>query len=260
MTSQQMISEVANEVGDPGFEFLKKNEHIQFMNDTRREMGLLARCFHSVTDKTDLTTNEFTYPLTDQDVIKLDRVEYYFSGVDTPLPMHEKAFHKVNNELYYPSGNSYEWLSQTTTYEDDSGNVVLTITSDTTRGEDLKPNWYSTRRDNGLLTLYFPFKFSDGDWLKIYYYSAESDHSTFDDIELIWDPFVEVIREGMRWRALRRLGFRRDTNDPKMWVYTKEAEKTEAKYYNKLLPWLKRFMTSLGTESDVPEMQAFKYP
>jgi hypothetical protein len=261
MTSKQLISQVANDVNDPGFEFINKEEWIQFMNDTRREMGTQAKIFYTFADKTDLVEGESNYPLTDQDVIRLIRVEYYFSGIDLPLPMNEKAFHRVMNELYYPTGYSYEYTSQTTEFTDTNGAVVLTITSDIlNNAETPRINWYATKRDNGLFTLYFPFKFADGDHLRIYYYSTEVDHNYFNDVEIIFDPFAEPLKEGMRFRALRRLTLRRILTQNEMWMLNKECDKSEMRYYNRHLPWLKRYMKALGTESEVLEMKPFNYP
>lgn len=262
MTSQEIISNVANDVNDIAYTIINRTEYVAMLNEVLREIGTHAKCYYDLKED-DLTAGQNTYSLTDKDVIKLLRVELQLAGSegeDNWIPFREVAFNKIKNR-YYGTDNSYSYEKGSTpvTYYDDSNNVVLTISTPTTETDRTIRTWYASNWDNGLYTLFFGYDFADGDRIRCTYFSKWGGHDYYDNVDIVDDTMANTVLEGLRWRVLRRVGYRRDENDPKMWVFPRESRQDKDYYYNRILPEFKRFVKSLGSTTPI-EMKPFSYP
>ena len=259
-TSIDLISSVANDVGDIGFELLTKKEYLQFMNDTLHEIGTRSKAYCTMNEVT-LVKDASELVLTDRNVIKLVRTEYLKGGLETSMiPLTEVAFSKLRDKFFGLGYTNYIPSNVTNIYYDTNGNTVLTL--DTTipvSSEGSSNNWYATKSDNGLITIYFGFKFNTDDKLRYWYLSVWVNHNIFDDTDIIWDEYTPVVREGMRFRALRRLQFRPKPARNQSWEYSKEAALSKNEYYRVLLPQLEQYIAGLKTSTDILQIKPFKY-
>jgi hypothetical protein len=255
MTSAEIISNVANECGDPGFEFLRKEEYIAIMNEVIREISVKTNLFYkSVLYTPTVGTN--VYSLTDTDISRLIRVVFTNTANNYIYDLKETTLNKVQDALnnisdYYPP------VDVPVEYYDNNNNPVLTITDDGPTSYNGKQLWYAHQINNGLVTLFVPWNFLTGDQLLVHYYSTNPRFETFNDTDIIWDYYAQILMEGMRWRCVRRLSYRKDTNDPKMWVYNKDWIASQQLYYTKFLPELIRYSRSMGSVSSAKEMKVF---
>jgi hypothetical protein len=255
MTSAEIISNVANDCGDIGFEILRKEEYIAIMNETIREIAMKTNLFYRYQSYTPVV-GENSYSLTDRDISRLIRVVYKEGSTGYLYDLKEVTLNKVQDAL----NNLQDVYSITNTpieYYDTNNNPVLTVESTGPDSYNGKQLWYASQNDNGVITIYIPWLFQTGDQILVYYYSTESRHEVFDDTDIIWDYYAMIIMEGMRWRCIRRLSYRKDTNDPKMWVYNKDWQASQQLYYNKFLPELIRYSRSMGSVSSAKEMKVF---
>lgn len=253
MTVIDIISNVANDAGDPGFEILKKEEYLAILNETLTEIS--TKCNLSYQSKTyDLIENTSSLDITDKNISKLIRVVYQHEDINYALK--EVTLNDIKNELNNPSITGIT-ISNDTVFYDVNNNPVLEIEGNTHTAYNGKKLWYSYQAVNGLITLFFPWTFSADDKLIVHYYATLSVATAFDSTDIIWGYFATVLMEGMRWRVIRRLSFRKDVNDPKMWVYNKDWIAAQQLYYSKFLPELKLYSRTLGSVSSAKEMKPF---
>lgn len=264
MTSQELISIVANEIGDPGFEFVNKEEHLQVMNQTIQEVATITGAFFEP-KIVNLVVDQTEYSFTDQDILKIVRLEYWYGGVATGtlFPCREIAFSRIQDRLNNAdSAILYAPRTLPQQYEDGLGNVILTINREIPDENtyDYMSNWYSTQSNNGLITLYFGFKFKENDQLQLWYLSTSDKHEYFDDVDIIWDGYRNVVQEGMRWRTLRKMQFRPKLSKNQNYEYTKEYQASFQLYYKQYLPEIRKYITDLKTTQDVARIHPFNYP
>jgi len=259
MTSERIISDAANDVGDIGFEFLTKKEYLQFMNDSLKEIARECGAF----------SNERTYNLTKDsnilvlpvsDIIAINRMEYLR---DTAvIPFREISFSRIHDRLHNLDGleNNFPGSgSSIIPFPDATDPIIISSAGNDNTNMVSLSTWYATKTNNGVLSIFFGFNAVEGDRVRMWVLSGWTEHATFDDTEIVWDDYADVVKEGVRWRALRRMQYRPNAQQRQLWEYRNEYQGGMVRYYRELLPKLKRYVWSLKTTQDELRIAPFNY-
>lgn len=275
-STAELISITANEVGDPGFEFLDHNEYVQFLNDTIREIGLKTECLVQMSlintvanQNTIVLQNAVVAPaVAVQDVFKVLRLEYLVGGananpqLEQVMSCREIAFTRMQNRLHNMD-EERTIITPTTTpvqFFDSNGNVVFTMTTTVPNASpNYMSNWYALKNLNGTVTAYFGFVFAAGDQIRYWYIQNWQDNTAINVTNIIWDPYRIAVQEGMRWRAMRRLQFRPKAGKVQNWEFSKAAEASRELYYKQYIPEIKKYIVALKTTQDAMRIDPFKY-
>lgn len=257
MTTEEIVSLTANNIGDIGFEFLTKKEYLAAFNDTMLE--IVKKCgtfYENQTVTPTVGSNQYTF--TTKDIVKIIRLEYVPNG-SIPVSCREVAFSRVLDRNNF-TGGSVIPTSDSVKYYNGDGEVVLEVPAETGRDGAIKANWYATKVNDGQFTLYFGFDFREGDGINIWYHKQWVPHSSFDNTEISWDGYKECLLEGMRWRVLRIMMYRPNAQQKQLWEYQKEYQISMDLYYKQLLPEIKRYIWDLKTVQDAVRIAPFRYP
>lgn len=262
MTPNELISIVANNLGDGGFVGMAREEYLGFMNDVGHDIWFKTNAMHRIRQYA-LTADTRTFMLPDVDIIEFVELQVrtvtvppvpgatepeIYNPDETPIHQQEKSVHSNIAEglgIWANVGNTVAHHHLTIEFR--NGQYVI-----------LSPRVFAA---NEVLHVHAIIHSPRYAWLDQVAdinpaTGLDSDGAAFTEslTSSLWEPLRNAFTEGCTWRAARRLSnFTKDNVRLRIW------EDAKGLYYNRYLPDAIHFINSLKESSSVLHVAPARY-
>jgi hypothetical protein len=262
MTPNELISIVANNLGDGGFVSLNRDEYLAFMNDVGHDIWLKSKAMHQIRHYP-LAEGLRAFVIPDTDIIEF--VELQVRTVSTtpqPGDPEPEIYDSTQTPVHQQEKSVHQNIAQGQGIWTNVGNVI--------------PHHHLTIEfRNGQYFILSPRPFHAGAVLHVHAVIHSPRYAWLDQVSAVdpvtgldgdgaaftetlstalWEPLRNVFTEGCTWRAARRLSnFTQDVTRRKIWDDAKDL------YYNMYLPDAIHFIHSLKESSSVMHVAPGRY-
>jgi hypothetical protein len=260
MTPNELISIVANNVGDGGFVSLNHDEYLAFMNDVGHDIWLKSKAMHRIRHYA-LPQDARTFIIPDTDIIEFVELQVRTTAVQAGDPEPE-IYNDSQTPVHQQEKSVHQNISEGQGIWTNVGNIIphhhLTIEFRNGQYLVLSPRPFLSGEVLHVHAVIYSPRFA---WLE--QASAVDPVTGLDgegvaftetlDVSL-WEPLRNAFIEGCTWRAARRISnFTQDPTRRKIWDDSRNM------YYGTYLPDAIHFIHSLKDGTAVMHVAPGRY-